>query len=161
LYWGSESIEIPNKNPNDAPIIWKTDILKKPGIPHIVPAVALYFEGSSPRIVTRSQPFLDGEYGCSYANGIRLFKWDKNKGWEYDPYTRIHTTYVGPVNLYSASPRMEPHLKEQIASHAGTLNPVSLDETATRQIIDTQHENPRCDYPASALSLAQVLQGSP
>lgn len=153
-YWIRESIEIPNPDPNEPPIIWHSDTAGIKGVPRSAHALALYFENSIPKLIAYDH--LDADYGgCGFTDGIRLFTWTKVAGWRYDPYTKIHTRYVGPANLYSWNDYRLPALIPFLDTPIG---PIASDVGAFRQNIDTLHANTRCNYPPQ-ISLADILNG--
>jgi hypothetical protein len=154
MYWARESIEIPNPDPKEPPILWRSDSAQVKGVPHGAHALALYFEGSSPKLI--AYDVVDAEYGCAFTNGLRLFSWTRLAGWRYDPYTRIHTHYVGPSNLYSWWD--DRRLHDLIPKRNTLIGPKSSDALALRQNIDTQRERPNCSYPRP-LSLTDILNG--
>jgi hypothetical protein len=136
-----ERLEIPHPDGHNAkPIIWESS--NREG----VMAVALYFEHGLPRVVTVDTGPGDSTFGCSYTEGERLFLWSPDKGWRYDPYSRMDINYVGPINLTPPN---------YFAVIKGLREGFPMQKGWT---IDTQHERTICKTPRyKQLTLEQVL----
>jgi hypothetical protein len=141
--WVSETILIPRKD-HGPPIVWRSNWQAVGSEPVKVNAIAIYFEGDNPQIVTSANDASDFVYGCSYTNRHRLFVWNDSTGWQYDPRTRIHTKYVGRGNLLSRD--SYEYIADQLKLHVMAIGP----DDKPGYLIDTLHEKTTCDVSPSA-----------
>jgi len=162
--WVRETISIPAID-GGAPVEWeslskwKSTVSKTDNVPIDVSAIAIYFEGSLPRIVAIGTDIVDGTYGCAYTDRHRLFFWDSRLGWQYDPRTRIHTKYVGWANLIPLPETLDT--LKPFSDALGNVGPMKPEWAGMR--IDTLHEKFGCSViPAQAkYRLDELLTDKP